>query len=119
ALAEAASIRDTVQAAARRVAEEGQRRLGEFRDDARALERRFLAAIDELRDLVSEVEEAVPNRGEGEYRDVPDDHAAAVDPARNLNNALRPGGREEAEARGEADADDGAPASGADAPSRS
>ncbi|MBD0317342.1 MAG: hypothetical protein ICV71_02365 [Thermoleophilia bacterium] len=119
ALAEATSIRDGAQAAARRIAEEGQRHLRELREDARALERRFVAAIDDLRDLVSEVEEAVPNPGEGDHRDVPDDHAAGVDPApRNLNDALRPGGREEAEARVEAGADDDAPAPYADRPPR-
>lgn len=105
AVADASAIRDTARDAARRVADEGRRRLGELRDDASALERRFESAIDELRDLVSQLDDVVLSRGRGEPA------AAPVDPsAPTLDEALRPRGGGEAEGRVEADAEERSPA---------
>lgn len=59
ALADARAIRDTARAAARRIAEEGQRRLHELRTDARALEGRFETAVEELHDLIGQLDDVV------------------------------------------------------------
>jgi hypothetical protein len=57
---DAEKIRQTARAAARRVAEEGHRRLEELRGEARSLERRFESAIDELWNLITQLEDVVP-----------------------------------------------------------
>ena len=66
ALTDPSAMGDTARAAARRFAGQGQRRLVELRDDVRALERRFEAAIDELGELVSQLDDVVLSAGPGE-----------------------------------------------------
>ena len=59
AVADARAIRDTARTAARRITEEGQRRLDELRTDARTLEGRFETAVDQLDDLMAQLEHVV------------------------------------------------------------
>jgi len=91
AQADAAAIREATRAAARRIAEEGQRRLGELRRDARALEGRFESAVDDLRDLVVQLESVVQNAVQHEG---PERNGAPA----ALADDLRPSARDEAPA---------------------
>jgi vacuolar-type H+-ATPase subunit H len=100
--ADAAAIRDATRAAARRIAEEGQRRLGELRRDARALEGRFESAVDDLRDLVAQLESVVQNAVQHEE---PQRNGAAAD----LAEDLRPAARDDAPVAAPAAADEPAP----------
>jgi hypothetical protein len=86
AVADADAVRDTARAAAQRIAQEGHRRLAELRDEARALERRFESAVDELRDLVAQLEDVV---GGAARRDV-----TAERPAYETRDAEGPQGEE-------------------------
>ena len=96
AQADAAAIRDATRAAARRISEEGQRRLGDLRKDARALEGRFESAVDDLRDLVAQLETVVLNAARHEE---PEKNGSAPE----LADDLRPGARDEAPAAVEPD----------------
>ncbi|MBD0291102.1 MAG: hypothetical protein ICV74_07590 [Thermoleophilia bacterium] len=59
AASDAAAIRDAVYAAAERIGDEGHRTLEQLRLEARALEERFEAAVDGLRELVAQLEDVV------------------------------------------------------------
>jgi hypothetical protein len=91
ARADAEKIRETARAAARRVAEEGHSRLEELRGEARALERRFESAIDDLWNLITQLEAVVPapTRREGE-RSGEGERSQPAEEA-GLAEALRPG----------------------------
>jgi TPR repeat protein len=113
AVADAEAIRDTAQAAARRIADEGQRRLGQLREEARGLESRFEAAIDDLRDLLSQLEDVVVNAGgtpEHLARPEPERAAETTEtPEAELAEVLWPGSPDDASAPAEPDAN-GSPA---------
>jgi hypothetical protein len=90
ARADAEKMRETAHAAAQRVTEEGRRRLEELREEARTLGRRFESAIDELRDLVTQLEDVAPtaSRRPGEEgREPEQSHPAG---GADLTGALRP-----------------------------
>lgn len=80
AVADARAIRETARAAARRITEEGQRRLDELRTDARALEGRFETAVEQLNDLMAQLDDAVQGSigrpGERRDDDRPEPRAA-------------------------------------------
>jgi hypothetical protein len=60
---DAAAVRDAVYAATRRIGEEGTRALEQLRTEARALEGRFETAVDNLRGLISQLEDVVLEAG--------------------------------------------------------
>src|SRR5262245_17534798 len=103
AIADAEAIRDAAQAAAGRVAQEGQRRLGDLRTEARALEGKFEAAVDDLHDLIAQLEAVVRNAA---GRSEPSEPEADTDPGRELEADLRPAA---AFAEASADAPNGQP----------
>lgn len=60
---DAAAAREAVYAAARRIGEEGAQSLEQLRTEARALEGRFETAVDNLRGLISQLEDVVVDAG--------------------------------------------------------
>lgn len=56
---DAEALRTAAEAATRRIAEVGQQKLEGLRAEARALEGRFEAAVDDLRDLTAQLEDVV------------------------------------------------------------
>jgi hypothetical protein len=97
AAADAEAIRDTAHAAAQRIAEEGHHRLEELRGEARALERRFESAVDELRDLIMQLEELVLTsvRRPADEVQEPEDVSPPIEDA-DLSGALWPAPEREA-----------------------
>jgi hypothetical protein len=102
AAADAETIRATARYAAERIGEEGHRRLEELRGEARVLERRFESAVDGLRDLIAELQEAVLNAAEPrETSERPAEEARETEaPSRpvkqeNLSEALHPASERE------------------------
>jgi hypothetical protein len=84
AIADARAIRDTARAAARRIAEEGQRRLHELRTDARALESRFETAVEDLHDLIGQLDDVVQDSIGRDERREPDARPEQETPVADL-----------------------------------